>query len=144
MTQPPIDLAPLAADALLADPRLGAALAASDRPLALLPVRLETRYAAAANGTGELLVRIYPDQLQVDAHDPRLSTAEQGAGLARQFALGLLTALIAVPAGCNIVMADATMTGVSRARAISATIAYSGGPPSPASNSLGAIAKPGR
>ena len=80
MTQPPIDLAPLAADALLADPRLGAALATSDRPLALLPVRLETRYAAAANGTGELLVRIYPDQLQVDAHDPRLSTAEQGAG----------------------------------------------------------------
>ena len=38
MTQPPIDLAPLAADALLADPRLGAALATSDRPLALLPV----------------------------------------------------------------------------------------------------------
>ena len=52
------------------------------------------------------------------------------------------TSTDAIP--CGIVMADATMTGVSRARAISATIAYSGGPPSPASNSLGAIAKPGR
>ena len=38
-------------------------------------MRLETRYAG-----GELLVRIYPDQVHVDAHDERLSAAEQQAG----------------------------------------------------------------
>lgn len=71
----PIDLAPLSADALLTDPRLAGRLAAPTHPLALLPVRLETRYTG-----GELLVRIYPDQVHVDAHDPRLSAAEQAAG----------------------------------------------------------------
>lgn len=71
----PLNLGPLTADALLTDPRLGAVLGEATHPLALLPVRLETRYAGA-----ELLVRIYPDQLQVDAHDPRLSAAEQVAG----------------------------------------------------------------
>ncbi|MFT3969745.1 MAG: hypothetical protein QM695_05545 [Micropruina sp.] len=71
----PLNLAPLTADTLLADPRLSGVLADPEHPLALLPVRLETRYAG-----GELLVRIYPDQVQVDAHDPRLSEAEQAAG----------------------------------------------------------------
>ena len=71
----PLNLAPLTADALIADPRLTAVLADAEQPLALLPVRLETRYAE-----GELLVRIYPDQVHVDAHDPRLSEAEQAAG----------------------------------------------------------------
>jgi len=70
-----LNLAPLTAGALLADPRLAGELAPSNHPLALLPVRLETRYAG-----GELLVRIYPDQVHVDAHDPRLSAAEQQAG----------------------------------------------------------------
>ncbi len=60
----PLNLAPLTADALIADPRLTAVLADAEQPLALLPVRLETRYAE-----GELLVRIYPDQLHVDAHN---------------------------------------------------------------------------
>ncbi len=80
MSQQPIDLGPLAAEALRTDPRVAGTLTASDLPLALLPVRLETRYATAAGGSTELLVRIYPDQVHVDAHDPRLSGAEEAAG----------------------------------------------------------------
>ena len=49
----------------------------------LLPVRVETRYADAAGGGRELLVRIWPDQVHVDAHDPRLTATEAEAG--RQF-----------------------------------------------------------
>lgn len=43
-------------------------------PLALLPVRLETRYRDA-----ELLVRIYPDEAHIDAHDPGVSDVERAA-----------------------------------------------------------------
>ncbi len=78
MTEP-LDLAPLTADALASDPLLVDKLADGEHPLALLPVRLETRYRTDANGT-ELLVRVYPDQVHVDAHDPRLSAAEIAAG----------------------------------------------------------------
>jgi hypothetical protein len=47
----------------------------SSVPIALLPVRLETHW-----DTGTLHVRIYPDVLSVDGHDPRLTPAEQAAG----------------------------------------------------------------
>ncbi len=45
-------------------------------PALLIPARLETRF-----GTGnELLVRIYPDQFSVDAHEVGLTDAEKAAG----------------------------------------------------------------
>ena len=76
-----VDLGPLiaAGAAGSADPALAATLAAS-HPIVLLPVRVETRYAGAAGGGRELLVRIWPDQVHVDAHDPRLTATEAEAG----------------------------------------------------------------
>ena len=50
-------------------------LAWTDRPVLLLPVRIETRFVGS-----ELLVRIYPDQIFVNAHDPRLTPPELDAG----------------------------------------------------------------
>src|SRR5262249_46010800 len=48
-------------------------------PIALLPVRLETRFADDASGGVLLKVRIYPDQIHVDAHDPSVTPLEKAA-----------------------------------------------------------------
>ena len=49
-------------------------LVAADLPLLLLPVRLETRYAS---GPHRLLVRIYPDDIHADGHEPALTREER-------------------------------------------------------------------
>ena len=46
-------------------------------PLVLLPVRLETRFMKDAAGSSQLLVRIYPDDLHADAHEPELTADEK-------------------------------------------------------------------
>ena len=64
-------------------------------PIVLLPLRLETRFsagsartpdrpriAAATGDAPELLVRVYPDDIAADAHEPELSADEQAAGSA--------------------------------------------------------------
>jgi hypothetical protein len=52
-------------------------------PLLLLPVRIETRFmdgASEGKGGTELWVRVYPDQVTVNAHHPELTAAELAAG----------------------------------------------------------------
>ena len=51
----------------------------ADVPLALLPARLETRFA---DGADVLQVRIFPDDLHVYGHDPELTQAEADLGAA--------------------------------------------------------------
>jgi hypothetical protein len=55
-------------------------LCASDVPLVLFPVRLETRFFPLAGGAMELRVRVYPDRIHVDTHQPELTTDERTSG----------------------------------------------------------------
>src|ERR1035441_6174511 len=48
-------------------------------PLLLFPMRIETRFTDAADGSA-LLVRIYPDQISVDSHEPDLTAGEVADG----------------------------------------------------------------
>ena len=50
---------------------------AGDVPIALLPVRLETRFAGTT-----LQIRVYPDSIHIDSHHPVLTGAEAEAGKA--------------------------------------------------------------
>lgn len=49
--------------------------------IALLPVRLETRFRQSEQGT-DLLVRIYPDDIHVETHEPELTLGEVEVGRA--------------------------------------------------------------
>ena len=52
-----------------------------DVPLVLLPVRLETKFDRNSGAADTLRVRIYPDEVHADRHDPRLSSPERAAAL---------------------------------------------------------------
>ena len=45
-------------------------------PIAMLPVRLETRYFRVGQTNPELCIRIYPDDIHVDSHEPELTQTE--------------------------------------------------------------------
>ena len=46
------------------------------RPVVLFPVRLETRFFPQADGSSELRVRVYPDTVHIDSHEPELTADE--------------------------------------------------------------------
>lgn len=76
-----VKLLPLPIELLHFEPQpvpseLSSELLPSDVPLALLPVRLETRFFAMPDGTQQWRVRIFPDQIHVDAHESMLSADE--------------------------------------------------------------------
>ena len=50
------------------------------RPVVLFPVRLETRFFKLADGSSELRVRVYPDSVHIDSHEPELTAEEQTWG----------------------------------------------------------------
>src|SRR5262245_5293746 len=49
---------------------------APNQPIALFPVRLETRYFALSTGGFGLRVRVYPDQVHIDTHESELTDQE--------------------------------------------------------------------
>jgi len=51
-------------------------------PVLFLPVGIETRFMTGANGGPELWVRIYPDQIAINAHEPGLTQQEIADGRA--------------------------------------------------------------
>ena len=57
-----------------------APLCPGDLPLVLLPVRLETRFFTLADGSTELRVRVFPDKIHLDSHEPELTADEQTWG----------------------------------------------------------------
>jgi hypothetical protein len=58
-------------------PELGMQLSSgSARPVVLFPVRLETRFFTQADGSSELRVRVYPDAVHIDTHEPELTAEE--------------------------------------------------------------------
>ena len=51
-------------------------------PLLLLPVNIQTRFVDPVDGRHELWVRIYPDQIAVNSHEPELTDREGSDGQA--------------------------------------------------------------
>lgn len=49
-------------------------------PLLMLPVNLETRFMDAGDGQSQLWVRIYPDQIAINTHEPELTDQEVADG----------------------------------------------------------------
>ena len=66
-------------DLLAANPSVPLGAVAGETPLVLLPIRLETRFQSSGGAT-DLLVRVYPDDLHVDTHEPELTAEEDRWG----------------------------------------------------------------
>jgi len=51
-------------------------------PLLLVPVHIQTRFVSGENGSPQLWVRIYPDQISVNSHEAQLTSQEIADGQA--------------------------------------------------------------
>jgi hypothetical protein len=71
-----LDAARAALAAIVANPADSIKRLDPTQPIALLPVRIETRFAERTGGGTDLLVRIYPDDLHSDSHEPELTQTE--------------------------------------------------------------------
>ena len=49
-------------------------------PLLMMPVNIETRFVDLSDGRPQLWVRIYPDQIAINTHEPELTDQEVAAG----------------------------------------------------------------
>src|ERR1700682_1525022 len=45
-------------------------------PIALFPIRIETRFFGAPGRGGELRIRVYPDEILANSHEPGLTPTE--------------------------------------------------------------------
>lgn len=61
-------------------PAMSATLCPGDQPIALFPVRLETRFFPQPDGSSELRVRVYPDKIHLDSHESALTPSERDWG----------------------------------------------------------------
>lgn len=75
-----LDLLRALTAALAPDPADDVAKLDAAFPIVLLPLRLETRFSRS-NGQSELFVRVYPDEIHADTHEPALTEAERQAGI---------------------------------------------------------------
>ena len=50
---------------------------AAGQPIVLFPIRLETRFIKMVDGGSELRIRVYPDTVHIDSHEPELTADEQ-------------------------------------------------------------------
>ena len=71
-----LEAARAALAALTSDPADAIVRLEQEQPVALLPVRLETRFVERSGGGTDLLVRIYPDDVHSTTHEPELTQGE--------------------------------------------------------------------
>ncbi|PWT72897.1 MAG: hypothetical protein C5B46_06160 [Proteobacteria bacterium] len=53
---------------------------ATGTPVIMFPVRLETRFFSQPDNSAELRLRVYPDKIHIDTHEPELTAVEMAWG----------------------------------------------------------------